>query len=417
MSTPAPSSADSAEPPARTLLETAGLGFLVCAYAGRLPAAMNQLGLLLVVSAAGRSLALAGAVVAAVGLGTALGAPVVGRLHDRLGAWRVTACALVVQLAALVVIRCAMDRAWADWTVLAAGAVMGVANPQAGSVARAVWSSVARASERPARALRIVRLGMGWETAADETSFVVGPVAAGGLVAALGAQGAVAALGALTLAGEGLFIAWLLAHRDVAGPGGGRTRQDERGQPPAAALGAPTGAMLPVLLVVMGVGVVFGTTQTALTAVHAARGTPGLTGPVYGSMGITSAMVGFVSPGLRVGRLRKTALGGAVILLCSLALMSAPSALLAEAVILCLGAGVGMVLVTCYSRVEEIASADRVTGAMTLASTGNVLGVSLGSTVTGAIGNDLHLGNLPAVVAGACMIVVALIEAGLRRRR
>ena len=43
---------------ARTLLEAAGLGFLVCAYLGRLPAAMNQLGLLLVVSAAGRSLAL-----------------------------------------------------------------------------------------------------------------------------------------------------------------------------------------------------------------------------------------------------------------------------------------------------------------------------------------------------------------------
>ena len=387
---------------ARTLLEAAGLGFLVCAYLGRLPAAMNQLGLLLVVSAAGRSLALAGAVVAAVGLGTALGAPAVGRLHDRLGAWRVTACALVVQTAALVIIWCAVGRAWADWIVLAAGAVMGAANPQAGSVARAVWSSIARASEQPARALRIVRIGMGWETAADETSFVVG---------------AVAALGTLTLVGEGLFIAWLLTHRDAVRPSGERTRPSGRGAPRTAALGAPAGAMLPVLLVITGVGVVFGTTQTALTAVHTAHGTPGLTGPVYGSMGITSAMVGFVSPGLRVGRLRKTATGGAVVLLCSLALMSVPSTLLAEAVILCLGAGVGVVLVTCYSRVEEITSADRITGAMTLASTGNVLGVSLGSTVTGVIGDNLHLGNLPAVVAGTCMIVVALIEAGARRRR
>lgn len=402
---------------ARTLLEAAGLGFLVCAYLGRLPAAMNQLGLLLVVSAAGRSLALAGAVVAAVGLGTALGAPAVGRLHDRLGAWRVTACALVVQTAALVIIWCAVGRAWADWIVLAAGAVMGAANPQAGSVARAVWSSIARASEQPARALRIVRIGMGWETAADETSFVVGPVAAGGLVALLGAQGAVAALGTLTLVGEGLFIAWLLTHRDAVRPSGERTRPSGRGAPRTATLGAPAGAMLPVLLVITGVGVVFGTTQTALTAVHTAHGTPGLTGPVYGSMGITSAMVGFVSPGLRVGRLRKTATGGAVVLLCSLALMSVPSTLLAEAVILCLGAGVGVVLVTCYSRVEEITSADRITGAMTLASTGNVLGVSLGSTVTGVIGDNLHLGNLPAVVAGTCMIVVALIEAGARRRR
>ena len=44
MTTPAPSSADSAEPSARTLLETAGLGFLVCAYAGRLPAARPNSG-------------------------------------------------------------------------------------------------------------------------------------------------------------------------------------------------------------------------------------------------------------------------------------------------------------------------------------------------------------------------------------
>ena len=163
------SRADSSDSSARTLLEAAGQGFLICAYLGRLPAAMNQLGLLLVVSSAGRSLALAGAVVAAVGLGTAFGAPVIGRLHDRLGAWRVTSGALLIQTAALVLVWCAVSRALPDWVILAAGAVMGMANPQAGSVARAVWSSIARATDQPARALRIIRIGMGWETAADES--------------------------------------------------------------------------------------------------------------------------------------------------------------------------------------------------------------------------------------------------------
>ena len=415
------SRADSSDSSARTLLEAAGPGFLVCAYLGRLPAAMNQLGLLLVVSSAGRSLALAGAVVAAVGLGTAFGAPLIGRLHDHLGAWRVTSGVLLIQTAALVLVWCAVSRALPDWVILAAGAVMGMANPQAGSVARAVWSSIARATDQPARALRIIRIGMGWETAADETSFVVGPVAAGGLVSLLGAQGTVVALAALTLAGEGLFVAWLLVHHDAGHSETDRGSRGEHARDRArpAAPGTVVGEMLPVLVVIMGVGVVFGTTQTALTSVHAAHGTPGLTGPVYGSMGITSALVGLASPGLRVGRLRKTALGGIVILLCSLALMGVPSAIATEAVILCLGAAVGMTLVTCYSRVEELAPAGRVTGAMTVASTGNVLGVSLGSLVTGAIGGDLHLGYLPAAVAGACMVVVARGEAGragLRRR-
>lgn len=219
----------------RTLLDTAGAGFLVTAYLGRLPAAMNQLGLLLVVSASGRGLTLAGAMVAAVGAGTALGAPGIGRLHDRVGAWRVTVCALAVQTGALAVIRWATDCGAADGIVLAAGAVTGMANPQVGSVARAAWSHLARASGQRDRALRVARLGMGWETAADETSFVIGPAAAGGLVALLGARGAVVALAAVTLAGEGVFVLWLLGHREIARPcadgPGDPARRDRRARP------------------------------------------------------------------------------------------------------------------------------------------------------------------------------------------
>ena len=173
--------------------------------------------------------------------------------------------------------------------------------------------------------------------------------------------------------------------------------------------------LAPVLTVVVCVGVVFGTTQTALTAVHAAHGTPGLTGPVYGSMGLTSAAAGLVSPGLRAGRLGKTAVGGLAVLLCSTALTSVPPTVLTEIVILCLGAAVGMMLVTCYSRVEELSPADQVTGVMTVASTCNVLGVSLGSVITGAIGENLHLGNAPAAIAGGCVTALALGEAAVRR--
>ena len=77
-----------AQPPApdrplRALVQAAGGSFLALGFLGRLPAAMNQLGMLLIVSASGRGLALAGSTVAAVGLGTAAGAPLVGRLGRR----------------------------------------------------------------------------------------------------------------------------------------------------------------------------------------------------------------------------------------------------------------------------------------------------------------------------------------------
>ena len=290
-----------------------------------------------------------------------------------------------------------------------------MANPQVGSVARAAWSHLARASGQRDRALRVARLGMGWETAADETSFVIGPAAAGGLVALLGARGAVVALAAVTLAGEGVFVLWLLGHREIARPcadgPGDPARRDRRARTAAASMRP----LAPVLTVVVCVGVVFGTTQTALTAVHAAHGTPGLPGPVYGSMGLTSAAAGLVSPGLRAGRLGKTAVGGLAVLLCSTALTSVPPTVLTEIVILCLGAAVGMMLVTCYSRVEELSPADQVTGVMTVASTCNVLGVSLGSVITGAIGENLHLGNAPAAIAGGCVTALALGEAAVRR--
>ncbi len=384
-------------------MQAAGGSFLALGFLGRLPAAMNQLGMLLIVSASGRGLALAGSTVAAVGLGTAVGAPLVGRLVDRLGAVRVLTCALVLQSVALAGVLACLHAELPNALILVFTALLGLANPQAGSIARACWSAIARADVVPARALRTIRLGLGFETAADETSFVVGPVAAGALVTLLGAQGAVLALLALTVLGEGAF-AWWLARR----PALARPHQGDAAGSPQARSRTPWAVLAPVLVTIGAVGVVFGTTQTALTAVYTAHGTPELTGPVYGSMGITSALAGMVAPSLRTGALTRTALGGLLVLICSAVLTTVPATPLTLAMILLMGAGVGTVLATSYTRVEAVAVSGRVTSLMTLATTCNVLGVSLGSVVTGALGANLHHANLPAVAAGAVMLALAV---------
>ncbi|WP_328705211.1 MFS transporter [Actinomyces faecalis] len=394
-------------PPLRTLAQAAGGSFLVLGFLGRLPAAMNQLGMLLIVSASGRGLALAGSTVAAVGLGTAAGAPVVGRLVDRVGAVRVLACALVVQSLALAGVLACLHADPPGALILAFAALLGLANPQAGSIARACWSAIARADDVPARALRTIRLGLGFETAADETSFVVGPVAAGALVTLLGAEGAALSLLVLTVMGEGAFALWLARRPALSRPrqddgGTGSTQEQAR---------APWAALAPVLATIAAVGVVFGATQTALTAVHTAHGTPGLTGPVYGSMGVTSALAGMVAPSLRSGVLARTALGGGLVLVCSAVLTTVPGTALTLAMILLMGAGVGTVLATSYTRLEAVAVSGRVTSLMTLAATCNVLGVSLGSVVTGALGANLHHANLPAVAAGAVVLALAAAQA------
>lgn len=405
--------------PARTVIDAAGPAFLASAYAGRLPAAMNQLGLLLVVSAAGRGLALAGSSVAAVGLGTAALAAVIGRLVDRHGPLPVLAVAVLAQTAGLGTVLLALARDLPDAVVLAGAALTGAANPQVPSVARATWSRIGRSSD-PARGARAVRLGLGYETAADETSFVIGPVAAGGLVSLLGAEGAALALIVLTAVGEGLFALWLLGNPALARPehrGGARTAETAPAGATAlravssARPGAPVAALLTTIL---AIGLVFGVTQTALTAVNASRGTPGLTGPVYGCMGLTSGILGLVSAGIRLSVPGRLALGGAAVALGSLVLMSVPGTGPTVVVMLVMGAGVGLTLATCYTALEVLAPTGRVTALMTMGATANVLGVSAGSVLTGLIGTDLHRGNAPGVVAGAAVLVASL---ALRRAR
>lgn len=84
-----------------SLVAAGGWPFLITAFIGRLPAATLQLGLLLYVSGAGLSLGLAGITVAAVGLGSAVGAPLVGRLIDHFGPLPVVVSATLIQLLSL----------------------------------------------------------------------------------------------------------------------------------------------------------------------------------------------------------------------------------------------------------------------------------------------------------------------------
>ena len=127
--------ASSAAPPATdlSLVHAGGLPFLATAFVGRLPAATVQLGLLLYVSGAGLGLGLAGVTVAAAGLGSAAGAPVIGRLVDRLGPLPVVLGASFVQLLGLGGLLAGVRHDAAPAVVLACAAVIGAGGPRPGA--------------------------------------------------------------------------------------------------------------------------------------------------------------------------------------------------------------------------------------------------------------------------------------------
>ena len=385
----------------RRLISVAGYPFPLLSFLGRLPAAMIQLGLLLV-AASDFGLTVAGATVAIVGVGTAIGASIVGRSIDRWGPAPVVAAALAVQILALGIILWAVGN-HSIHALFIGGFVVGCANPQIGSVARAIWSHAVRKEKDANERVKAVRLAMGFETAADEISFVVGPVAAGALVTLYGPHDAVMVLMIVTALGEGVFLAWLLSHRT-----GGRHTQSRVAGRSQRLVWSLLG---PIFAQIFSVGMVFGSIQTTLTAYHLAQGTPELTGVIYGAMGVTSALAGLLSPAIGRSASAKTLVAGLLVVLGAGVMMTVPSTVLCLVIVLLIGCGAGTTLVTSYALVERLAPAARVTTAMTIGATFLVTGVSTGSATAGYLGDqNLVLSVVPALLAGGAIVGISVAQ-------
>lgn len=388
-----------------TLMGAGGWPFLVTAFVGRLPGSMVQLGYLMILSQDGRGLGVAGLAVAAVGLGSALGAPVLGQLVDRHGPLPVLGGATLASLVAQALFLVALLGHSPTWTLLACALAVGAANPQVGAVARTHWSHVAERLRQPA----LVSRALGYEGAADEVGFVVGPVLAAGLVSLLGPAGAAVAVLLLTLVLQGAFVAHLWGER-----GEGARHRHAR----AAHVDGPVdlAAAAWPMLACLGVGTLFGATQTGLTAMLGARGQAGLTGLVYGCVGVGSG-VASVLVGALAHRLPVVlrVLGGALLMAAGGALMMLlPSLLPAVAVALLLGTGAGITLISCFAWMEGIAPRHRVATMMTLLTTCLTLGVSVGAATAGQLAVQPAHAFVPVLAAG---LAGAAAAGGMRRVR
>ncbi|MDO4919014.1 MFS transporter, partial [Kocuria sp.] len=388
-------------PGAGTSLPAAGgWPFLVTALIGRLPAATVQLGLLLYVSGAGLGLGLAGLTVAAAGFGSAVGAPLVGRLVDRFGPLPVMVGATAVQLIGMGSLLTVVLHGAPQGLVLVCAAVIGSANPQVGAIARARWSTLARRRRLPG----LVSRALGYETACDEVGFILGPVIAGLLVGTIGPNPALVALMVWVVVGQGCFVAYLLAER-------GLTVDAQPSETTAGAAGRIRWrSVLPPMLACLCVGTVFGSTQTALTAINAVRGTEAYTGVVYGCMGVGSALASVLVSRLphRLPLAARVAAGALLVCTTSLVLLTVPGPLLLGVLFVLTGLGVGSMLVSAYTRGEQVAPSHRIASVMTLLTTCLVLGVSLGSALGGVLAVVPRHGFLLTLGAGVTGLLAAL---------
>ena len=380
-----------------------GPSFLPISFFGRLPATMIPLAILTFVASSTGSFAAAGLATTATAAGTAVGAPLLGRLADRRGQRPVLAIAVLVNAVALtgLAVRPGSGRVG----LLLLCTLIGVSMPQVGGMARARWLALSR---------RHAGTAMAYEGTADEVAYVFGPALAGLLASTWGAASALLAAAVAGILAVGAF-ALHPTHAVTPGTGHRDAHPDGRGRQRTPVLRRLVVPILAMLLM----GTFFAATQTAITAFATGIGRPTAGGLIYALMAVGSAVtaLGTAAVPARFGPRSRCAPAAFGLLTGVLLMMTAGSVPVLCAAVLLTGLSVGPILVTLHQVAGAAAPDGRTATAMAYLAAGSVIGIALGATSSGALA-DAN-GNLGAfaVAAAASAGLLVLSLAGLRGPR
>lgn len=390
----------------RPLIHHTGFWYFPVAFIARLPFAMMTVGVLALVVSVRGSVALGGLTSAAVGIGVVIAGPVLGDLADRFGQSRVlvpTGLANGILLALFPVV---VGSPAVDSLVLASAVAIGLTGPQTAAMSRSRVMALIGARIEADRRERTFSRAMAYESAADETAFVIGPFVVGVLAAVVAPWAPIVAAAALSF----VFVTAFALHPT------GRVVPvaSERGtMAPARELLRPR--MLMLVAAVFGVGAFFGSTLTSLTAFMEARGAPEAGALLYGVMGVGSAVLALAVAVLPARfSLRWRLVAFAILLFASAGAYSVGGSVLTVTVVLCLmGIGVGPSLVTLFSLAGHRAPAGRAATTMTLLASALTLAQALSSAVTGAVAERASVESAMLIPAGAALLVLAMAAVNL----
>ena len=397
-------SGEEAAPPTLVgVLRDGGWTFVVLGFFARLPPAMLTLGVTLYAAQRLGGFAPAGTVVAAMAIGLGVGGPVVGGLADRLGQRPVGIASALLVTAALTLTALTMSPDVPLVLPAVSAFVLGATNPQVTAMSRGRWSAMAR---RRADRGRFTSLAMSYEGAAEEATFVLGPVTVSLLLLVHPLAGLVLA----GLLGLVLPIAFALLP-NALGPAV-KVPVHER-------VRVPWLRLVPLGVVGLAIGLVFGAASTGITASLTNLGRPELAGVVYGGMGVGSAIAGLLTTRLpHALSQRRRIVAFAVVLAAAAPLLAVAPApwLLMGACFLC-GCGLAPVLIGSYAIAESESPLARIATVMTALGTCLVAGVAAGSSVAGRLidASGPSTALLIPAGAGVLALVAALANLGVTR--
>ncbi len=393
----------------RELPRLAGGEFLPIAFLARLPGPMTQIGTVLLVSTTSGSIALAGLAAGALGIGTALGGPVIGLLTDHHG--QRTLIAPVATLNA--VLTCALVigvlRGLGGPLVMLIAFAVGLSSLPIGPLVRSRWISLTASDSAPsATPNATLSAAMSYEGAADEIAYIFGPALVS-LLAAVASPAAAVLTSALLV---GVFGTWVGLHRTSPSKGGLAFEADDA----VAVWHNPV--IVTLILIAMTIGSFFGGLQTGVTELANHAGLPASAGLVYSAMALGSAVAALATAALpaRFTVFNRLALFAAAMAVLTVPLIWIQSLTGVAAALLLLGAAVGPTLVTIYTAAQGQVSAARTGTTMTLLSSGLAVGYLIGSSSGGRLAQQ-HGGSAAFVVSMAAVTVGAVLAAGLRFAR
>lgn len=384
-----------------TLIAQTGFAYFPLAFIARFPFAMMVVGVLTLVVSARGSVELGGMNSAVVGIGSAVVGPLIGAAADRYGQRPTLLITAAVNSVTLGVLAWVAYSTLPVWVMFVSAFLVGASSPQIAPMSRSRLVTLIASALPPRRRARAMSTTLAYESAADETVFVFGPVIVGLLATAFGAWAPILGAIALTL----VFVTAFAMHHTSAPA---KTAAER-----AATLAPSSELWRPSLLIVVfgtfSVGCIFGTTLTALTAFMQDQGRAESAGLIYGIMGIGSAFlaisVALFSPRFTL-RYRWVVftgfiIGGGFIL---------PSATGVGTVSLALGlmgVGIGPLLVTLFSFGAGRSPEGRSATVMTMLGSALILGQSSASALTGFVAEGFSTPaalTLPLGAAGLALL-------------
>lgn len=357
---------------ARILREPGVAAIVLATVLGRLPIGISGLAILLYVEEVSGSFAAAGVCAGALALGSALGAPLLGRLVDWRGERALLPLAFVH--AAGLVLVWVLGAAEAPIAALAAASLAaGTTLPPVSSVLRSRWPLLL--SRRP----ELVPSAFALDSVLIEVIFVTGPLLTTAIVATVGPEYALAVSAASVLAGTSMLLAGLHEKDRPAAPEAGSRRFG------LGALAAP--GLRTLVLASLPVGFSLGTIEVVLPAFSAEEGAKELAGLLLAVWSGASGAAGLVY-GARPARgpLTDVHMRFAVALPLACAVLFAatsPATMALLAVVA--GLPIAPLIASRNQLVERVAPRGTATEAFTWPLTALVAGVSLGAAAGGAL--------------------------------